>query len=406
MMWKMHLWLATAALVLGSGERAIAAPPGYVETTVALNAPPVGLAFGDNGVLYALEGAEFGNNQAVLRTLFPDGTYGSSVTVAGDDPENFFSSAIGYDPITDRVLITDNTGDGRLYAVDSAGARDTIATAIAGITGVAVRSTGEIFVSTAPFGDAGEVRVVDRITGASTAVLENLGFGAGIAFDADGDLVVLDANMSAPYDGRVQRLPIDETPAGLAYGAAVPLVSGTQAAAGLAIDREGDVFITGNGGLFALDGEPLDDLTFSSNGSAGQFSTAIAFDAGMSAFEPFAGPDGGRLAFMADFGFQQEDSFVTIITPARPEDFNSDGVVGAEDLVAWSASFGAGAAERQQGDADADGDVDGRDFLDWQRAVNEVALPASNSLAVPEPAAFGTIAAAIVPIAWQTRRRR
>ena len=44
-------------------------------------------------------------------------------------------------------------------------------------------------------------------------------------------------------------------------------------------------------------------------------------------------------------------------------DFNNDGYVTDKDLLAWHESFGRDAG----GDADGDGDTDGRDFLVWQR---------------------------------------
>lgn len=406
------LAMAVAVGCLAATRSALAVPAGYVETTIPLDAPPVGLAFSPAGVLYAMEGAEFGSNEATLRTILSNGSFGPSVPVDnGDDETNFFVGAIAYDPVTDRVLITDNTGDGFLYAVDDSGDRETIAGPILGIAGVAVRSSGEIFVSTAP-SSGGEVRVVDRTTGGSSPVLGGLGFGAGLAFDG-GDLLVQDAAATAPYDGRVQRLPISESASGLMYGVPDTLVDGTQAAAGVAVDVDGDVFITGSGGLFVLEGSPLDDVSFSANDNPFQFSTAISFDPGDHPFEPFTGPDGGRLAFMADFGFLMEDSFITIITPAAPEDFNSDGAVDGGDLGVWAANYGSPAAEPQEGDADADGNVDGHDFLRWQRAL---AMPASLAVgvgagagasnAVPEPPASVVFLLAAAPFAWQTRKRR
>ena len=154
-----------------------------MKSTIPLAAPPVGLAFDADGVLYALEGAAFGDNEATLRVIQPDGTFGGSFPVVGDDPSNFFVGGMAYDPVGDRLLVTDNTADGRLYAVDKAGAKQTIGMGIAGIAGVAVRSTGEIFVSTSPFGSNGAVLQVDRTTGVATPVLGGLGYGAGLAFD-------------------------------------------------------------------------------------------------------------------------------------------------------------------------------------------------------------------------------
>ena len=51
------------------------------------------------------------------------------------------------------------------------------------------------------------------------------------------------------------------------------------------------------------------------------------------------------------------------------------------DLTAWRGGFGrTTGATKLQGDADGDRDVDGRDFLVWQRQVS-----APVAAAVPEP---------------------
>ena len=60
-------------------------------------------------------------------------------------------------------------------------------------------------------------------------------------------------------------------------------------------------------------------------------------------------------------------------------DFNNDGYVGTMDLTIWSNAFGVNDA----GDADGDGDTDGRDFLYWQR--NYRGEPLGLIAAVPEP---------------------
>jgi hypothetical protein len=60
-------------------------------------------------------------------------------------------------------------------------------------------------------------------------------------------------------------------------------------------------------------------------------------------------------------------------------DFNNDGYVGSSDLTVWRNAFGINAA----GDADGDGDTDGRDFLYWQR--NFRGQPLGLIAAVPEP---------------------
>src|SRR4051812_6807510 len=161
-----NIWLLSYVIsVFVAGGVAMATPPGFVKTTVPLNAPPVGLAFDSSGVLYALEGASFGSNAATMRTILPNGTFGASFSVIGDDPSNFFAGGMAYDPLGDRFLITDNTADGRMYAVEKSGTKQTLSTGLAGVAGVAARNSGEIFVTTSPFGSAGEVFEVDRTSG-------------------------------------------------------------------------------------------------------------------------------------------------------------------------------------------------------------------------------------------------
>jgi hypothetical protein len=80
------------------------------------------------------------------------------------------------------------------------------------------------------------------------------------------------------------------------------------------VDSEGDIFVTGVGGLFEATGDPLAAGSFDTNGNPFQFSTSIAFLVGNAPFEPFAG-GGAKLAFLSDFGFAQQDLFVTIISP-------------------------------------------------------------------------------------------
>ncbi|MDZ4659495.1 MAG: hypothetical protein SH868_18140 [Bythopirellula sp.] len=64
-------------------------------------------------------------------------------------------------------------------------------------------------------------------------------------------------------------------------------------------------------------------------------------------------------------------------------DFNYSRSVDAADLAIWQTGYGtASGAARTVGDADGDGDVDGRDFLVWQRQVDGGAAALA---AVPEP---------------------
>ena len=101
-------------------------------------------------------------------------------------------------------------------------------------------------------------------------------------------------------------------------------------------------------------------------------------------------------------------SVLWLVTPAAPEDFNSDGVVDGDDLGVWTEKFGSSATSPQPGDADRDGDVDGYDFLRWQRALTVPAPLAANVAAgyfVPESAASTPFLIGMVLFAWQTRKR-
>jgi hypothetical protein len=98
-----------------------------------------------------------------------------------------------------------------------------------------------------------------------------------------------------------------------------------------------------------------------------------------------------------DFFHYKFDAFAHLAPYA---DFNIDGRVDRGDLDLLLANMGKRADARfEQGDADGDGDVDGADFLTWQREIGE-ATPLSafagdslaeasfSAAAVPEPTAL------------------
>ncbi|MEM9658168.1 MAG: lamin tail domain-containing protein, partial [Planctomycetota bacterium] len=71
-------------------------------------------------------------------------------------------------------------------------------------------------------------------------------------------------------------------------------------------------------------------------------------------------------------------------------DFNADGAVDADDLANWEDGFGMAAdASGSDGDADGDRDVDGFDFLQWQRQFGRNALATASFVA---PNSLGAIA--------------
>jgi T5SS/PEP-CTERM-associated repeat protein len=88
---------------------------------------------------------------------------------------------------------------------------------------------------------------------------------------------------------------------------------------------------------------------------------------------------------------------VSVSSPFLAADFNENHFVDAADLVKWKTGFGTPAgASHLQGDADFEGDVDGFDFLLWQRQLGLSAPPISSNEPLPEPATMllGAVAAA------------
>jgi hypothetical protein len=375
-----RFWMG-AIYMIAAGVAA-AAPPGFVKTFIELDAPPVALAFDSAGVLFALENPAFESNLATLRTIYPDGTFGDSALVEGLFEGAFYAGGMAvdaFDPLNPRILITDNAGDGWLYAVDQAGNRQIVAEQITNIADVAVRSSGEIFVTTAaPNNEPGAVLQIDRATGAATPVLNGLGYGAGLDFDQDENLIVQDVVFDT-FGGRLQRLPISQMPeGGLQFGIPETLVENMQSGYGLAVGDAGEIFTTGFGGLFRADGS---EILFDSNGSEGQFAAAIAFDPGSLPFEGFVGPGGGWLAYTAD-GFI--DMFVTLLTPAVPGDYDGDGQVDEADYATWQQGFAS--ITELAADGSGNAIVDAADYVVWRKHASAATnLSTAWSLSVPEP---------------------
>jgi hypothetical protein len=92
-------------------------------------------------------------------------------------------------------------------------------------------------------------------------------------------------------------------------------------------------------------------------------------------------------------------------------DFNGDGVVDLADLAILEMNIGITmGATPLQGDADRDGDVDGDDFLLWQRTIGPVPASAFGSNAalasVPEPAGVALFVSGMLALAAAWRRPR
>jgi hypothetical protein len=96
-----------------------------------------------------------------------------------------------------------------------------------------------------------------------------------------------------------------------------------------------------------------------------------------------------------------EDQFVTVLTPARPGDYNADGAVDSLDYAVWRSAVGS---ENLAADGNVDGKVDGADYVLWRsNAATAPAAASGSTTSIPEPA---TVALMLCPAAAMLYVRR
>jgi hypothetical protein len=101
------------------------------------------------------------------------------------------------------------------------------------------------------------------------------------------------------------------------------------------------------------------------------------------------------------------DEVLAAVAPATPTDdadFDGDGDVDGEDFLTWQRGVGAaGTGTLATGDANGDLDIDGDDLAVWEAQFGVPAVPAVG--AVPEPACLALAAMGMVAAAAVGRRR-
>jgi hypothetical protein len=112
--------------------------------------------------------------------------------------------------------------------------------------------------------------------------------------------------------------------------------------------------------------------------------------------------DVGQLAFTASFTDGSSGVFVSSLVQTLPGDFTHDQFVNVADLDVWRGQVGE-VGSSLAADADHDGDVDGSDFLLWQRNVGGSFVAFRG---VPEPASFTTSVLALTGVIAVCRERR
>ena len=92
---------------------------------------------------------------------------------------------------------------------------------------------------------------------------------------------------------------------------------------------------------------------------------------------------------------------IRALARSRPfADFDDNGIVDSDDFVRWREHFGDnqnGIDIFSWGDADGDQDVDGRDFLIWQRQAGEMAPPLASLEAATAAARASLVSVSAVP---------
>jgi hypothetical protein len=101
---------------------------------------------------------------------------------------------------------------------------------------------------------------------------------------------------------------------------------------------------------------------------------------------------------------EQSITWTLNLSPSLEADFDGSGTVDALDLDPWRAHYGLSeSAHFGDGDADGDLDVDGSDFLIWQRNVTPGAQ--AGAVTVPEPTSWPVFLFAAAGVAAWKRRR-
>jgi hypothetical protein len=95
---------------------------------------------------------------------------------------------------------------------------------------------------------------------------------------------------------------------------------------------------------------------------------------------------------------------IDVLTSAGADaDFDGDGDIDGADFLAWQRGLGTtGTATPQQGDSDGDMDVDGADLANWRSQFG----PVGGAAAVPEPASLVTLAVGALLLLGRRRRAR
>lgn len=112
---------------------------------------------------------------------------------------------------------------------------------------------------------------------------------------------------------------------------------------------------------------------------------------------------GWDLAPVENISHAGDPLLVITATPAETADFDDDGDVDGADFLSWQRNISTNTgATREQGDANGDGAVNGDDLAVWQDQFGQASVSAQQP--VPEPGAIG-LALLAASVCWAVARR-
>jgi hypothetical protein len=157
--------------------------------------------------------------------------------------------------------------------------------------------------------------------------------------------------------------------------------------------------------MFALTLTPLD------NPAAAHMTTGALTNPGTGSidwieFEHYGRPtpEPDKNAFDTDFFIRSLE--ITGDAPSQTADFDNDGDVDGADFLTWQRGVGKTSPTLADGDADDDNDVDADDLTVWKQQFGGAAGAAALTAAVPEPASLSSAAIALGGLATMALARR
>lgn len=192
-----------------------------------------------------------------------------------------------------------------------------------------------------------------------------------------GDVALVSASLATLYDASSGTfLDIDATPG--------------WPAAGFSFSRSD----LGNGG----------DITFWKE------NLLYAFDSNALRFSQLANFPGGPQAGQTENAVNSSGQIVITAgtdvyfgTPRPYGDYDNDGAIDRDDLALWEATYASTVAIGTAADGNSDREINGRDFLAWQRTVTG-GVPLQSTSPVPEPTTATMVTIAIALVLSRSRR--